>query len=705
MPNRVATSLVILLVCSCGADRLYKNEPKLALDVAGLRFQETPVGGVHALSLAIHNAGLASLHVDADSLAAPFAVAVAALDVAPNDTTSLDVFFRPTGAALAQATLRLRSNDPTQASVEIPLSGVGAASVLTVNPATLNYGYLEVGGSLGVRVMVQNLGSADFSGRVRALLPGRPGQFAFGDRALTESIPLAVPLAAQEGFPVLYTGATVGSDEASLVIETCGDRCGLEVRLFGTTYGRQVELQPKRIDFGSIGTTGRKSQTLLLSNKTDQTLVVRGVESDIPEVSVDFGAPLPISLAPQSSLPLVATFEGKAVGLVHGSLRVRHNHEDLGRATVPISADVVRSVLSFQPSEIDFGSVQAAPTRRQALLVNSGAVSLNVTQLEISGDPAFRLDASQLPVQLGPGESMLASVILTPDAIRSYEGVLSIRTDDPAAGQEEIPLRGVRGEPACHVTVDRPLIDFGDAKDQGTMRQTITLSNAGPSPCTVIPYSATTGFSVSPSTPLSLPVGVPIAVEIQAAAETDTLLPESGHIHFHFEDPSTPSFSVQAEVVRRTCDDARSINARCRCHDGSVRGVGVTDEHGGFAVVPFDGGPLVQSRCVPPVQTCAAGDLPAAGWGQGFGGTCVPPPPTCGRSEVLQFRSGQWSCASSCSVVVLNRDSIQCASDPEKTCPGALLPVFDNNGSWLCDTDCHFEHFIVNGQSVCIGPC
>ena len=108
----------------------------------------------------------------------------------PMQSCTIGLRFKPTGTGAKAATLTIPSDDPVTPLVTVTLGGTGgggAAPVIFVNPTTLPFGPLAVGGtSAPLNVTVTNNGTANLVLGAAGLGGTDPGQFKKGTDSVLE---------------------------------------------------------------------------------------------------------------------------------------------------------------------------------------------------------------------------------------------------------------------------------------------------------------------------------------------------------------------------------------------------------------------------------------------------------------------------------------------------------------------------------------
>ena len=126
------------------------SQPALELAQSTLSWGELSAGNTQNLAAVIRNIGSAILTLSNITTEAPFAVASSALTIAAGDSATVNVTFAPTAAGTFTSTLQMATNDPSNASILIALSGSAIVTTqpeLQVRQTSLDWGELTVGQS------------------------------------------------------------------------------------------------------------------------------------------------------------------------------------------------------------------------------------------------------------------------------------------------------------------------------------------------------------------------------------------------------------------------------------------------------------------------------------------------------------------------------------------------------------------------------
>jgi hypothetical protein len=245
----------------------------------------------------------------------------------------------------------------------------------------------------------------------------------------------------------------------------------------GTVPTGPFTVDPGSVDFGTIAVGGTAEQPLVVTNTSDGLLrLVADIDGDgaftLTESSV--------AIAPDEDAVLTVQFEAGASQLYTGDLALVSADDDTvivplsgagdGATTGPTDTgsgtDTGTPVegapnLTVSPGSYDFSQVDLGNVGTTTFtLRNTGDEDLLVSDLRFS-DPAFAVTSStmSLPQIIHPSGSESATVAFSPAAIRTYNGTLSVTSDDPD-GAVVVALTG-EGADLCGVCSGLISVDTG----------------------------------------------------------------------------------------------------------------------------------------------------------------------------------------------------------------------------------------------------
>lgn len=190
--------------------------PSVSVTPLALGFGDIRTGSSSTLKVTVNNTGGAVAHLGAPSVAgsADFATSATAFDVAAGGAVDVFVQYAPSGVGADSGTLTFTSNDPSNATINVSLTGRGVQSALSVTPATVSFGSVVTNGTVTRLVTIVNSGSA--SAQVSGLTLSGTAEFSLG--AATPALPFTVAAGANMDVSLSYKPTNVGSDSGSLDI-------------------------------------------------------------------------------------------------------------------------------------------------------------------------------------------------------------------------------------------------------------------------------------------------------------------------------------------------------------------------------------------------------------------------------------------------------------------------------------------------------
>jgi hypothetical protein len=219
-----------------------------------LDFGSTAVGQTNTLSLAIRNAGNATLSVSrVSSDNAAFTVVSPGVPFALTAGASLSVTLRfaPTTTGLQQATLTIASNDPNRPGATVALTGAGAGDAADVRieatPASLDFGAVQAGQTRDLPLTVRALGNAPLN--IASLAVDNP-RFT----VVSPATPFTVGFGGSANVLVRFAPTAAGAQSGTLTIRSnAANQPSLTVALAGTgaavTGTQEIEL---KVDDGTF---------------------------------------------------------------------------------------------------------------------------------------------------------------------------------------------------------------------------------------------------------------------------------------------------------------------------------------------------------------------------------------------------------------------------------------------------------------------
>lgn len=403
--------------------------PELCVVPAAVDFSGKPVGAKVSASVRVSNcgsegtgrlrvtgvtlleaAGAASTGVDQFVLERP----ALPLELEVGEGTNLKVFFEPTRAGPASASLRLDSNAPGSGPGIVPLSGEGSPTGpchIAITPTAVDFGTVGIGRGAVLGIKIQNAGTAICALKNLRLSASTPGVFGLPGGALDgivvepgSAFSFMVSFRAHSG-PADYRGAVEfeKSDPAEPI-----SRVAISARADDAC----LVPQPPFLDFG-IRREGCPAPPLsaVVENRCGVPVVVQRVWIAPGTTDGEFEilpglSPTPLSLLPGQQVVANVSYRGQVVGMNLSPLWVSATGLVVP-LLVPLLGETVRggsvseSFVQPDPEQVDLflvvdntaSMVEEHPRLRAAVLaleraVTSRGLSVRVAVTTTGIDPA-----------------------------------------------------------------------------------------------------------------------------------------------------------------------------------------------------------------------------------------------------------------------------------------------------------------------------
>lgn len=205
-----------------------------------------------------------------------------------------------------------------------------------------------------------------------------------------------------------------------------------------------VFLSPSTIAFADLGIDAPASSlNILLVNKGLATL--SSIVASIPTPSGNFTlTSFPASSLEYNESSLFAMeFDPTTIGLKTDTLQITSN-ASTSPDTFPITGTgITFPDISVAPTSVDFGMIVVTESSgiMKVVVSNAGGENLNIYSYIID-DPVFAID--NVPdILILPAGSTDVDLIFTPTSINTFNGNLTINSDDPDTPALIVPLTGI----------------------------------------------------------------------------------------------------------------------------------------------------------------------------------------------------------------------------------------------------------------------
>ena len=398
------------------------------------------------LVLSVINTGTADLVVsNITSDDGQFVPGSTSFTVSAGDTTDVSVTFTPTSSGAQSGTLSITHN-ATGSPSTVSMDGTGIEPVISLSPASLSYGNVNVSSPSVLVLSVINTGTADL---VVSNITSDDGQFVPGSTSFTVSAGDTTDV------NVTFTPGSLGAQSGTLSITHNATGSPSTVAMDGTGVSSPViDLSPSSLDFGNIDLSSSGVLTLTVSNTGSADLVVSNITSDDGQFVPDLTS---FTVTASNNQVVNITFTPTDPGTQTGTLTITHNGAS-SPSTVAMTAD---ATVVVSATTVDFGQVRVGTSATQTLqLDNPSGTLVNITS--VSSDlPDFASDQSSFAVA-ATGSATL-TLTFTPSESGGQSATLSI-THNPTITVTLVgstPITNISENPNNRARLDPFEVDFG----------------------------------------------------------------------------------------------------------------------------------------------------------------------------------------------------------------------------------------------------
>lgn len=469
--------------------------PSIALSPASLTFPTVTLGGTAQQTTQLQNTGTAPLNVTGISLCAgtssEFSWSPAApLTVAPGGSTTLTVTYAPLAAGTDTGCLAIASNDPANPTVNLDLSATAVAPTapaIALDPASLAFGNVTVGGTGTMTTQVRNTGTATLNVTGIARCSGTSAEFAWSPAA-----PLTVAPGESTTLTVTYTPTSAGADTGCLSLASNAATSPTELQLSGTGTAApapSIALAPANLDFGAVLLGSTSSLSVQVRNTGSAPLSVTGISRCAGTSTAYTWSPAaPFTVAAGQAATLEVTYAPVLAGMDTGCLAIASDDPANPSVNLGLSGSGVTEAtpsIALVPSSLDFGTVTVGSSAsRTTQIQNAGTAVLNVSAIALCGGTSSAYGWSPAaPLTVPAGGSLTLTVTYAPTAAQTDAGCLAVSSDDPANPTANLALTGTGvAEPVSGLDVDLDELEVArrvNTRRARTLRPEVEAENEG----------------------------------------------------------------------------------------------------------------------------------------------------------------------------------------------------------------------------------
>jgi Abnormal spindle-like microcephaly-assoc'd, ASPM-SPD-2-Hydin len=395
---------------------------QLSLSTTALNFGNVQMNGSSTQALGLKNSGQTDVQITQISVTgAAFSVSAVTLPItlAAGQSMTLQGKFAPTVAGAATGAITILSN-AQNATSSVTLSGTGVAGTYTMSlsPASLNFGNVNVGSTAAQNMQLSNTGNASIT--ITQVAASGTGISVSG-----VTTPLTISPSQSVTVAVHFAPTSAGATTGSLTV-TNSQGVNAIGAVTGTGVQPALSVTPSSASFGSVVVGNTNSQTLQLKNSGTANLTISQATVTGSGFSLS-GLILPLTLAPGQSGNFNVQYAPKSAGSVSGAVSIVSNAAN-SPATIVLSGTGIAAsyAISVNPSSLSFGSVADGSSATQSFAItNTGNSNVAISGLTATG-AGFSIVSGAGAVTLSPNQNTSVSVQFAPTVAGSASGSVNI---------------------------------------------------------------------------------------------------------------------------------------------------------------------------------------------------------------------------------------------------------------------------------------
>ena len=445
----------------------------MSVDTTPIDFGSQRVGTTGTKTVTVSNPGASPLVVSSATVASPFSVAPAGpLVVLPGAHASLVVSFAPGTIGLVSGTLEISSD---AGGAEIAVAGTGVQPLVSVTPASFDFGDVRVGATSASLFSITNPGTDTLHVTAVTFPP------AFSPLPALR-FPAAIAPGSSMSFEVVFAPVHHVAYSSSIAVATDAGPAAFAVTGRGVAPTLVASLDTLPFGPVAIGTT--TSLSVQLANTGDAPATVSTISLiGSPDFSI-VPLSLPTVVPAGGSLTASVAFAPSEHGLRSAKVVVASDAPPVSIAVAGTGSGA-RAIVA--PGSLDLGAanVGATTVARGVTVSNTGDVGLVISAIVVAGPAAsdFTSTTTTLPITVGPGASMVLPFTLTPSLVGTRTATATLVTTDPLVPSSQLALAGTGTSPA--ISVSPPSLEFGGVNVGGAIAKTFSITNTGTGPLSI----------------------------------------------------------------------------------------------------------------------------------------------------------------------------------------------------------------------------
>lgn len=441
--------------------------------------------------------------------------------LAPGASRTVTIQYKSNACGDANGTLTITHNALNEPSPKnFPITGFGACRGITVFPASVNFGTLEIGQqSLYESIVISNSSSSNDTLTLNVLCPltgGGANDFQINPTSCGQHILLPGESAELQA---LFKPQGEGLRLVQMIIQHNATTSApkpllVELRGAGITIPKIPTVSvATSLAFGPVLVGRDSTRILTVSNTGNATLSIR-------DILIEGGQNFDFTVTPVDSFQILqgqsanftVKFRPGALGDRSSSLKFSSNDPNKPQVSVSLSGTGLAPKISVNVQQLDFGQVTLGSNVTQNFPINNdGNINLQVSAIAITGTNVSDFTfTSPPPYDIPAGQSQNVSVKFTPSSTGQKSAAATITSNGGNPITVNLSGEGIP-QPVAKISLDQTSIDFGSVQINNTASRQLEITNTGTADLNIAAVTVTnfspTDFSTNFTTPLTIQPG------------------------------------------------------------------------------------------------------------------------------------------------------------------------------------------------------
>lgn len=248
----------------------------ISVDPTSKDFGEVTVNQTLRQTFAVTNNGNINLTISSIFLTDTTNYAIASNNcqpsggIPPNATCTVEVSFKPTSTGTKNTTLRFYSNASNGSPYNISLTGVGINPVISISPASKNFGDVSVGTESSQSFTVRNTGVGTLT--IYSMTLSDPINYSIDQSGCS-----TIPANGTCLFTVTFRPSFTGQQNSTLTVTSNASNGTQNIQLTGNGIGALLIIDPATADYGEVDVGLSSIKSFTISNIGNTPSIISSV--------------------------------------------------------------------------------------------------------------------------------------------------------------------------------------------------------------------------------------------------------------------------------------------------------------------------------------------------------------------------------------------------------------------------------------------